>query len=526
MGPLVNALDLRGGPLLLGWPPPIDTRRNSIGGCRWEPDLNSVNLADVFVGLGNRWPDRRATISANLNLTYAQLVARASQSARELRARDIRAETNVGISLRDNAESLVLMIALWMLGATAVPMDFRTNAAEKALLAQEFDLVAIIEDRKVTAAAYESVLVDASWSETIAKHDDGPVWPGEQQAIAAFISLTSGTTGRPKGIVIDHERMLLRSIFDTERLEGPLLNPLPMSFSASRTHAFAALLQGSAVYFYPLLFSAEQLAETIIAGEANSLCAVPTIIRNFFEVFGERQELAFPKLEALYCFGAPMAPNEKVRAKRTVCDNFVQVYGATICGRISALSGPDLEAWPDTLGHVLPHVLLQIVDADDKVLPAGESGIIRLRSPGMARSIHGCATPGAGDSFKAGWAYPGDLGAIDEDGFLHLQGRTSDLIIRGGANVHPSEVEVVLAECAGVQDVAVVGFTKLPEGEEIAAFVVSSDNLTEAALDAHCRTRLAPDKRPRKFVFVPDLPRNANGKVLRSELRKQLEKPS
>ena len=156
-------------------------------------------------------------------------------------------------------------------------------------------------------------------------------------------------------------------------------------------------------------------------------------------------------------------------------------------------------------------------------LPPGEAGVIRLRSPGMARSIYGGVTRGSGDKFKGGWAYPGDIGALDTDGFLQLLGRTSDLIIRGGANVHPSEVELVIADCAGVQDVAVMGFTKLPEGEEIAAFVVSSGTLTEAALDAHCRTRLAPDKRPRKFVFVADLPRNANGKVLRAELRKQLE---
>ena len=483
--------------------------------------MNSVNLADVFVGLGNRWPDRRATISAYLNLTYAQLVARAAQSARELRARDIRAETNVGICLRDNAESLVLTIALWMLGATAVPMDFRTNAADKALLAQEFDLVAIIEDRKVTAAAYGSVLVDASWSETIAKHDDGPVWPGEQQAIAAFISLTSGTTGRPKGVVIEHERMLLRSVLDAERLDGPLLLPLPLSFSASRTHAFSALLQGTAVRFYPLLFSVEQLAETVLTGEVGSLCSVPTIIRNLFELVGEASTPAFPKLEALYCFGAPMSPVEKMRAKRSLCDNFVQVYGSTNCGRISALSGAELEARPETLGRVLPHVVMQMVNDDDEVLPPGDVGVIRLRAPGMARSLYG--DDASGDSFKDGWAYPGDIGVICADGFLHLSGRTSDLIIRGGANVHPSEVEHVLAECEGVQDVAVVGFTKLPEGEEIAAFVVASGDLTEATLDAHCRTRLPPDKRPRKFVLVPDLPRNANGKVLRSELRKQLE---
>jgi acyl-CoA synthetase (AMP-forming)/AMP-acid ligase II len=259
------------------------------------------------------------------------------------------------------------------------------------------------------------------------------------------------------------------------------------------------------------------------AGEATSLCAVPTVIRNLFDLFGERSTPVFSKLEALYCFGAPMAPAEKLRAKASLCENFVQVYGATICGRISALSGADLDAHPDTLGRVLPHVTLQMVNDDDEVVPQGEAGAIRLRSPGMARSVYGGGAAGSGDSFKGGWAYPGDIGAFDDDGFLHLLGRTSDLIIRGGANVHPSEVEIVISDCAGVQDVAVVGFTKLPEGEEIAAFVVSSGDLTEAALDAHCRTRLAPDKRPRKFVFVSDLPRNANGKILRSELRKQLE---
>jgi acyl-CoA synthetase (AMP-forming)/AMP-acid ligase II len=485
--------------------------------------LNPLTLADVFIAMAKRWPDRKAIISPNLNLSYADLVAQAARSARELRSRGVAAETNIGICLRDNAETLVLMLAVWMLGATAVPMDFRTNAAERGLLAKEFDLRAIIEDRQVAAAGYAPVFVGPSWAETIAKQDGSPIWPsGERPAAPAFISLTSGTTGRPKGIVIDHERMLLRSVFDAERLEGPLLNPLPLSFSASRTHVFSALLQGSGVYLFPMLFSARQLADALLTGEASSLCCVPTIVRNLFELFGERSTPLFTNVEALYCFGAPMAPAEKVKAKTSLCANFVQVYGASICGRISALSGSDLEAHPDSLGRVLPHVLLQIVNDDDQALPPGEAGVIRVRSPGMASSIYGEGAAGSGDSFKGGWAYPGDIGTSDEDGFLHLLGRSSDLIIRGGANVHPAEVELVIAECDGVEDVAVVGFPKLPEGEEIAAFVVSSSNLTVAALDAHCRTRLAPDKRPRKFVFVSDLPRNANGKILRVELRKQL----
>ena len=486
--------------------------------------MNPVNLADVFVGMADRWRDRPAVISTSLTLSYTGLAARAAQTARELRARGIAAETNVGIALRDNAETLVLMIALWMLGATAVPMDFRANAAERSQLAKEFDLTAIVADRGIEASGYEHIQIDAAWGELIARHDAAPIFPGEKQAAAAFISLTSGTTGRPKGIVIDHERMLLRSAFDaSERLSGAMLDPLPLSFSASRTHAFAALLQGWPVNFYPVLFSAQQLADTLRSGEVKSLCAVPTVIRNLFELIGEPPSPAFSELDAIFCFGAPMAPAEKIRAKRTLCDNFVQVYGATTCGRISTLSGADLEAHPDSLGRVLPHIVMQMVDEEDRPLPAGEPGIIRLRCPGMAQRVYGASGMSAGDGFKDGWAYPGDIGAIDAHGLLHLLGRTSDVIIRGGANVHPSEVERVIEECEGVADVAVVGFTKLPEGEEIAAFIVRSRELTEAALDAHCRTRLAPDKRPRKFVFVPDLPRNANGKVLRTELRKQLE---
>src|SRR4249920_2289526 len=108
--------------------------------------------------MARRWPDRKAVISPHLNLSYADLVARAARSARELRSRGVVADTNIGICLRDNAETLVLMIAVWMLGATAVPMDFRTNAAERSLLAKEFDLAAIIEDRKLPATGYQSIL--------------------------------------------------------------------------------------------------------------------------------------------------------------------------------------------------------------------------------------------------------------------------------------------------------------------------------------------------------------------------------
>jgi acyl-CoA synthetase (AMP-forming)/AMP-acid ligase II len=145
----------------------------------------------------------------------------------------------------------------------------------------------------------------------------------------------------------------------------------------------------------------------------------------------------------------------------------------------------------------------------------------------MARGVYGESTRTSGDKLMDGWAYPGDIGSMDDQGFLHLLGRTSDLIIRGSVNVNPVEIEHVIATHPGVNEVVVIGFEKWPEGQEIAAVVVpSGGDPIEAALIAHCRTCLSPDKRPRKFVFLKELPRNANGKVSRTALRRQIEQSS
>jgi len=494
---------------------------------RGADSLNSVSLADVFVGLGKRWGDRPAIDSPQLTLTYSELIARAARSARELQLNGVGPGSRVGIALRDGGETVVLMIALWMLDAAAVPIDFRANVAERSQLASEFDLTVIVEDRRAPAATHNSVLVNAGWTDRIAGHDESPLWQREARA-PALISLTSGTTSRPVGFVLDHDRALFRSITPLPSRYGEsLLNPLSLSFSGSRSHTLSALLQGATVRFFPVLFSPQELAEAIVALKVTSVCAVPTIIRNLLELSGDGSAPLFDGLDGFYSIGAPMLPDEKLRVRAALSRNFIQDYGSTVSGCMSSLYGPDIDTRPESVGRVQPFVALQVVDGEDRVLPHGEVGSIRVRAPGMARSMYGQSTPRAsGDTLKAGWAYPGDIGTLDEQGFVRLMGRGSDLIIRGGANVHPSEVEAVISEHESVRDVVVVGFTKLPEGQEIAAFVVGSSDLTEAALVAHCRVRLGPDKRPRKFLFVKELPRNPNGKISRAELRLRLETSS
>jgi acyl-CoA synthetase (AMP-forming)/AMP-acid ligase II len=137
----------------------------------------------------------------------------------------------------------------------------------------------------------------------------------------------------------------------------------------------------------------------------------------------------------------------------------------------------------------------------------------------MARGVYRQDPDSDRDRIKNGWAYPGDIGVVDEQGFLTLLGRASDVIIRGGVNVHPSEIEAALANCPGVREVAVAGVLSARQGEEIAAFVVAEPGLTEAALTQFARASLSPDRLPRIFQFVTEIPRNAGGKVLRTALR-------
>lgn len=486
---------------------------------------SDVNIAGTLITLARRWPDQAAVVSPRLSLTYGELIARAARSARELRGLGVGPGSHVGIALRDGGEAVVMMVSLWMLGAVAVPIDFRAKPDERARLAAEFNLVAILEDREAPQATYASVLADDTWTDVIAKHD-GEAFCEANSGAPAIISLTSGTTARPIGIVLGHEELLFRLESNIKlgrrRPHGRLISIIPISFSGSRHHILSQLLDGATIYFYPPLFSATDLIEAVRAREATTLAVVPTILRALLELPAERGVHLFPDLDSLYCFGAPILPEEKRQARAQLSRHFVEGYSSSLTGRISVLYGADIDARPETVGRVLPYVTLEIVDEQDRPLPIGEPGAIRVRSPAVARAIYGTARD-SGDQIKDGWAYPGDIGAIDGEGFLRLVGRDSDLIIRGGVNVHPSEVEAVLAEHEGVKDVAVVGFAKSREGEEIAAFVVPTGDLTEAELIAHCRARLGPDKRPRKILLVSELPRNASGKILRAVLREQLE---
>jgi long-chain acyl-CoA synthetase len=491
--------------------------------------MTAVNLADVFVGLSNRLGERPAIESPSLKLTYRDLVQRAARSADALRERGVLAGDRVGVCLRDSGEALVLTLAVWMLGGVVLPIDFRTRPSERESVSRTFGLRTIVEDRGAPSTQpYNSITVDGGWTDIIARQR-GELDRRQADPAPAFIALTSGTTGQPLGAVVDHERLLLRVMMPLElgRKDpgGRLFNPISLSFGLSIHNTLTHMLNGGTVIFFSPIFGTEELAEAIVSSHATSVCAVPTIARNLLSQHGHHTHPMFNNLNLFYCSGSPMHAEEKRQAKERLTPNFVELYASQFGGRISFLDSNEIEKHADTVGRILPQVSLQIVDDAGSMLPAGEPGIIRVRSPGMARTALQMADRASGDRLKDGWVYTGEIGAVTDDGFLKLLGRDSDVIIRGGQNVHPGEIESVLLDCPGVMDVAVVGYSAPRGEEEIAAFVVVHEHVSELQVTAYSRSRLAPNKRPRKIVLTSEIPRNVNGKVQHSILRERLLSP-
>jgi acyl-coenzyme A synthetase/AMP-(fatty) acid ligase len=340
----------------------------------------------------------------------------------------------------------------------------------------------------------------------------------------AVIGVSSGTSGTPNPVALSHECLYARAAIARTSPQwsagGRFLVTAPLAFSATRKHVISRLLDGGCVIFTPLLINAAELAETIRSAGVTSMLTVPAIARELMAL-ADTDETMFPGLDYLMCCGAPMTPEEKMTAARRLSSGFVQNYGTTMAGMVTVLETADIAGNAQSVGRPLPHVLTQIVDADNRPLPAGETGTIRVRTPGVGRVLNPegfDGKPRDSDLLIDGWIYPGDLGFLDEAGFLTIVGRSSDVIIRGGVNVYPREIELVLADHPAVREAAVVGWPDPILGEEIAAFVVPEKEVRTAELLAFCRSRLHPDKQPREIFAIEAMPTNPNGKLVRREL--------
>jgi len=360
----------------------------------------------------------------------------------------------------------------------------------------------------------------------------------------AWLFYTSGTTGRPKGVMITQRNLMTMGLtyfvdVDAVADQDAIVYAAPMSHGAG-LYAIPHLMAG-ARHVVPASGGVDP-AELFELGRSLgplSTFAAPTIVKRLVdhvEKAGLTPQQAAASFKTIVYGGAPMYVADIQRALRLMGPRFVQIYGqgetpmvATALSRQHLMDAghPRYLERIASVGVAQTPVQLRISDGHGVELPVGEVGEVLVKGDSVMAGYWGNPEATA-FAIRDGWLFTGDIGSLDGDGFLTLKDRSKDLIISGGSNIYPREVEEVLLTAPGVAEVAVVGAPDPQWGEVVVAFVVAAPgaSLTEDALDRHCLEQMARFKRPKRYCLVRELPKNNYGKVLKTELRALLrEKP-
>ena len=341
----------------------------------------------------------------------------------------------------------------------------------------------------------------------------------------AVIMYTGGTTGQPKGVVLSHGNIHWNATTLVEALELPsgvtsvLTLPLAHLFGMITGVAGQVLGGRGAILEW---FTPDGVLQGIQDHKAEYLSLVPTMMTLLLQHEGADQ-YDTSSLQTVFASAAPV-PIELAESfeKKFDCD-VVEAYGQTEAAPAIAVMLPGLRKKAGSTGPPLPGVEVRIEDDDHNEVPTGQPGEIVARSPGIMSGYHNLPDVSA-DTLRHGWLHTGDMGYLDEDGYLFVTDRKKDMIIRGGFNVYPRDIEDLLLEHPGVGEVAVVGKPDERMGEEVVAFVVPAPGQepSEEDLLSFAESRLAKYKRPKEIRFVTMLPKSPIGKVLKRELRAEL----
>ena len=478
------------------------------------------NIASLLPHHARRKPHHPALIQGEHTITYRQLDLDVRRTAAHILDLDISPGDIVAMAMLDGADYAVVMMALARAGAVMLPLDVRWTVDEKQRVAAFFGAgTVLVSEGAENIPNLRTLPVDDAWHAHVARADAERDFPGDPDA-PMLLSLSSGTTGTPKGPMLSHQQMLLRArtqwVTLTMNEHDRFLCATPMYFGGARGYTLCHLVIGGTVVMMPPPWGPEQIVAAVHEKHITSLFLVPTLLRRMLELAGGDGYLLAP-LRLLVSSGANLFSEEREAIMRRVAPNFVNAYSSTEGGFVSLLTPAHTGEHATSVGQAAFLTEFEIVDDDHQPVPLGEIGRIRHRSPWVPAGYHNNPEESA-HYFRDGFYYTGDLGRTDAEGFLYLTGRAKDMIIRGGVNIYPVEIEEILLRHPAVHDAAVVGWPSEEYNEEVAAFVVLQDDVETADLIEHCRASLARYKVPREIFVIDKLPKNSVGKVLKTEL--------
>lgn len=505
-------------------------------------------------------PDRTAIVFEGKRLTFSELSERANRLANALAGLGIKKGDRVAILQVNCNQYVEAYYGVAKTGAIFVPLNFRAKKDElvhmlnhseaSVLLVGERYIEMVnemrdemplmkhyisIEGKQEGMLDYEKLLADASAEEFLTEIGDEDI---------TILMYTAGTTGLPKGVPLPHNSFsvyMLENVnpVDPEIEETNLLT-MPLYHVAGIQAMIAATYGGRALAMMRQ-FEVNEWIETVQREKANRAMLVPTMLKRVID----HPDFAKYDLSSLrvITYGAAPMPFEVIKKAIALFPgvNFINAFGQTETASTITTLGPEdhiiegtedekdrkLKRLTSSIGRPMPDVEMKIIDEEGNELPSGEVGEIVARGTRLMGGYWKDAEKTAKTMTKDGWLRTGDMGYVDEEGYFFLSGRGDDMIIRGGENISPEEVENALYAHPAVEEVAVIGVSDPEWGQEPKAIVAlkQGETATSEELIEFCRERLASFKRPRSVAFIDALPRTSTGKVLKRVLRDQYGQP-
>lgn len=519
-----------------------------------------MNTTEFLMVTSSICPDRTAVVFEGKRFTFSQLDERANRFANALLGLGIEKGARVAILEVNCNQYVEVYYGVAKMGAIFVPLNFRAKREElihmlnhsesSVLLVGERYVELVNSMRPELPLVKHYISIDGKqegmldYEELLAAASDEEVFTDISDDDITMLMYTAGTTGLPKGVPLTHNSFsvyVMENVTPADlEIEETNLLTMPLYHVAGMQAVFAATYGGRNLAMMRQ-FEVNEWLETVQLEKANRAMLVPTMLKRVID-HPDLDKYDLSSLKVITYGAAPM-PFEVIKKAITIFPgvNFINAFGQTETASTITTLGPDdhviegteeekekkLRRLTSSIGRPMSDIEMKVVDESGNDLSPGEIGEIVARGPRVMSGYWKDAEKTAKAIDKDGWLHTSDMGYMDEEGYFYLAGRGDDLIIRGGENISPEEVENVLYAHPAIEEAAVISVPSEEWGQEPRAIIVLKEGKTATADDVmeFCRQRLASFKRPRSVVFIDELPRTSTGKILKRILRDQYGQP-